>query len=235
MTEALPKCLTEVNGVTILERLISSLNACNIDRLIVVVGHLENCIRDYLKNLNCGLQIEYVCNEKYNTTNNVYSLWVAQDLINEAFLLIECDLIFDEELLENMVKPDRIAVSEIQPWMNGTTVSLDSLNQVIQFHSGVDQTSSDVFYKTVNMYSFSLSSWNHVKRRVEKCISHGRVNEYYEVALAELVAEEKIRFKAIFFDDEKWDEIDTLEDLRRAEQLFPNVQKSISLSDVGIE
>ena len=220
LTHAAPKCLTEVNGAAILERLICSLRDRGIKRLVVVVGYLDGCIRDFLASSKRGLTIEYVSSSKYRTTNNIYSLWLARKVFHEPFLLIESDLVFDAVLLEDMLEPDRIAVSRMLPWMNGTTVALDQWRNVTRFHAG-GQTSPDELYKTVNMYSFSLPSWQRVSTLLEQYISAGRVDEYYETVFAEMVAAGDLSFEAVFFDNECWYEIDTLEDLREAERLFP--------------
>ncbi len=216
-----PKCLTEVNNTTILERLIRGLRAWDFERLVVVVGHLDGCVRDFLDTVASGLAIEYVYSEKYLTTNNIYSLWAARNVIQEPFLLLECDLIFDNALLGEMLEPNRIAVSHILPWMNGTTVTLDPSHRVIRFHLGKDRPVEELTHKTVNMYSFSRSSWHRVAQRLEQHVSAGRVNGYYETVFAEMVADGDLSFDAVFFDDQRWYEIDTLEDLHEAERIFP--------------
>jgi choline kinase len=221
LTDDSPKCLTEVNETAILERLVRGLRAWEFERLIVVVGHLDGCVRDFLECSASGLTIQYVRSAKYRTTNNIYSLWAARHVIQEPFLLLECDLVFDDVLLGNMLEPDRIAVSRILPWMNGTTVSLDHSRRVTRFHMGKDQPPDELTHKTVNMYSFSLRSWQRVTQRLEHYVSAGRVNGYYEAVFAEMVADGDLSFEAVFFDDQRWYEIDTLEDLRAAERLFP--------------
>lgn len=252
LTDDLPKCLTEINGTTILERLVLGLQAWEFERLVVVVGHMDGCLRDYLDNLVSGLDgltrgltIEYVSSAKYRTTNNIYSLWAARHAIQEPFLLLECDLIFDDALLGKMLEPDRIAVSRILPWMNGTTVSLDHSQRVMRFHMSGDRlpetkplrrTDSQKVgtHKTVNMYSFSQPSWRRITRRLEKFISAGRVNGYYEAVFAEMVAEGDLSFEAVFFDNECWYEIDTLDDLREAERLFPSSNGRLASGAVGL-
>jgi len=251
LTDDSPKCLTEINGTTILERLVLGLQSWDFERLVVVVGHMDGCLRDYLDNLVCGLDgltsgltIEYVSSAKYRTTNNIYSLWAARHAIQEPFLLLECDLIFDDALLGEMLEPDRIAVSRILPWMNGTTVSLDHSQQVIRFHMGGDRHMSGArlpelgsqktaAYKTVNMYSFSQPSWQRITQRLEEFISAGRVNGYYEAVFAEMVAKGTLSFEAVFFDDRRWYEIDTLDDLREAERLFPSSNGRLTSGAVG--
>lgn len=220
LTNDAPKCLTEVNEMTILGRLIRILRAMKFKRLVVVVGHLDSCVREFLDNAAGDLTIQYVYSDQYRTTNNIYSLWKARNTIRDPFLLLECDLIFDEALLEGMLKPGRIAVSHILPWMNGTTVALDDDNRVTGFHFGENFADQNTF-KTVNMYSFSVPAWRHVARRLEFHISAGRVNGYYETVLGELVSSGDLSFESVFFDDRRWYEIDTLEDLREAERLFP--------------
>ena len=108
LTHAAPKCLTEVNGTTILERLVGSLRELGFKRLIVVVGYLDNCIREALTSVAKDLTIEFVSSPRYRTTNNIYSLWMSRKAICEPFLLVESDLVFDEVLLEEMLEPDRI-------------------------------------------------------------------------------------------------------------------------------
>ena len=219
-TNELPKCLTEVNETAILERLIRSLRFWDFERLIVVVGHLDNCIRKFLNRRAGNIEIEYVHSSKYETTNNIYSLWAARNKICEPFLLLECDLVFDKALLAGMLKPGRIAISRILPWMNGTTVSLDESGKVNRFHIGKQSMEKHTF-KTVNMYSFSMPSWQRISQRLEHHIAAGHVNGFYETVFAEMVDERVLSFDAVYFDDQGWYEIDTPDDLREAERLFP--------------
>jgi choline kinase len=234
LTDDSPKCLTEVNETAILERLVRGLRAWEFERLVVVVGHLDGCVRDFLECSASGLTIQYVRSAKYRTTNNIYSLWAARHVIQEPFLLLECDLVFDDVLLGNMLEPDRIAVSRILPWMNGTTVSLDHSRRVTRFHMGKDQPPDELTHKTVNMYSFSLRSWQRVTQRLEHYVSAGRVNGYYEAVFAEMVADGDLSFEAVFFDDQRWYEIDTLEDLHEAERLFPGNSGRRTASAAGL-
>ena len=218
LTNDVPKCLTEINGISILERQICCLRKWGFKRLVVVLGHLEHCIRKFLAEHATDLSIDYIINPQYSSTGNIYSLWLAREKIQEPFLLIECDLIFDTTLLEDMLHPDRIAISRIQPWMKGTTVTIDHSNRITAFH--VNAYASMGNFKTVNIYSLSLSSWYQIRKRLEQHISVGKVKGYYETIFAEMSAENSLSFQAVFFDERFWYEIDTPHDLRAAECLF---------------
>ncbi len=136
--------------------------------------------------------------------------------------MLESDIVFDEALLEDMLLPDRIALASLQPWMNGTTVTLNKRQLVEAFWCG-GFTSHDVqHYKTVNMYSLSRTSWQLVRERLDQHIETNKVDGYYETVFAEMVAEGCLSFTPVFFDPNRWYEIDTINDLHAAEQIFPS-------------
>lgn len=221
LTRNLPKCLTLVNEKSILERLVISLKQQGFKRLVIVTGHQGNCISEFLGTIYEGMTIEYIFSPLYKITNNIYSLWMAREIISEPFMLIESDLVFDESLLDGMCYPNRIAIANMQEWMNGTTVTVDQTQFVKKFQKGTTEAYDDIRYKTVNIYSFSLSSWHAIVNRLDQYISVGRVHNYYETVFAEMVADGSLCFQAVSFDYKPWYEIDTVADLAEAEKLFP--------------
>jgi len=229
LTKSSPKCLTLVNDRSILERLVNSLKSQGFKRLVIVTGHEKECIMDYLGEKSADIRIEYVYSPLYKTTNNIYSLWMARNIINEPFVLFESDLIFNSTLLDDMVYPDRMAVALMQPWLNGTTVSLDRANKVTQFHKGTTDSYSDIRYKTVNIYSFSLLSWQAIVKRLNQFITEGNVNCYYETVFAEMIEKKSLAFDSVSFDHKPWYEIDTIKDLAKAELLFPKELKKVAM------
>lgn len=220
ITNNKPKCLVEVNGASILERLMCSLHRYDFKRLIVVTGYMDHCIKEFLCSRSGSMEIEYIHNPFYETTNNIYSLWMAANLVNEPFLLMESDLVFDPASLKKMLYPDRIAIAGIQPWMNGSTVTMDGFNNVNAFHDNVLDHVEMMKYKTVNTYSFSLSSWGKIKKQLDMDISEGKKNQYYETVFKTMVAAQNLCLQAVSFDHNPWYEIDTLTDLAEAEKIF---------------
>ena len=216
-----PKCLTIVSGVPILERLVSNLSQRGFKRLIIVTGYLEKCIKDFLGTQIGDITIDYIFSPLYKTTNNIYSLWMARKIINEPFMLLESDLVFDGSLLKPMMYPNKIAVAKMQPWMNGTYVTTNKYQQVKAFFKGNNGHLAVDLYKTVNIYSISLASWCSIVKRLDQHISDGKINDYYEIVFAEMVADGSLSFDMVSFDSKPWYEIDTIEDLAKAKKLFP--------------
>jgi choline kinase len=221
LTKDVPKCLTLVNEKSILERLITNLKQQGFKRLVIVTGYKEECIVDFLGSQTENLSIEYIHNPYYQTTNNIYSLWMARNSINAPFVLLESDLVLETPLLDKMMYPGRMAVAKMHAGLNGTTVSVNDQDLVTQFQPATTETYTDIRYKTVNIYSFSEATWSEIAKKLNQYISEGKVNSYYEIVFSKMVEDQSVFFEAIYFDEEPWYEIDNMKDLAEAEKLFP--------------
>ncbi|HJW75225.1 MAG TPA: phosphocholine cytidylyltransferase family protein [Thermoleophilia bacterium] len=226
LTDALPKCLVAVSGVPILERLVRCLDSHGFERLVIVMGYKAETIRDYLGQSFGGVAIEYIVSPLFETTNNIYSLWLARHTIDEPFLLVESDLVFDEHLLAPLLQPARIAVSRQLPWMSGTTVTLDGDGHVKAFYPpppgvyGQHCTDSDHFM-LVNICSLARDTWGAVCERLDRRVAAGQTGYFYESVFQEMAADGSMAPTAVILPAERWYEIDTLADLDAAELLFP--------------
>ena len=224
-----PKCLVSVGGVSILERLVRALDNHGFDRLVIVTGYKAQMISDYLGASCGGIAVEYVVSPLFATTNTIYSLWLARALIDEPFLLVESDVIFDDHLLTPLLRPDRIAVSRQLPWMSGTTVTLDSSDRVTAFYSpppGVyDQhcTAVDHFI-TVNLTSLGRDTWGEASERLDRYVRAGQTDIFHDVVFADMSASGQPIWSAVVFPAQRWYEVDTPADRDAAELVFPRVQ-----------
>ena len=226
LTDTMPKCLASVSGVPILERLVRSLDKLAFERLVIVTGYKAEAIRAYLGASFGGLAVDYTISPLFEATNNIYSLWLARHLIDEPFLLVESDLVFDEQLLAPLLHPDRIAVSRQLPWMSGSTVTLDedgNVNAMFTAPPGVyGQHCTDIdHFMAVNMYSLARDTWGDVCERLDQRVAAGQTSCFYESVFEEMIADGSLTLAAVIFPTERWYEIDTPADLRAAELMFP--------------
>jgi choline kinase len=226
LTVELPKCLVSVSGTPILERLVRSLDSHGIERLVIVMGYRAEMIRDYLGESFGGIAIEYLVSPLFATTNNSYSLWLARDLIDEPFLLIESDVVFDEPLLAPLLQPDRIAVSRQLPWMSGTTVTLGANGRVKAFYppppgAYYQHCTDPDHFMTVNITSLARDTWGAVRERLDRYVATGRTGCFYESVFEEVTAEGSMALAAVIFPTKRWYEIDTPADRDAAELVFP--------------
>src|SRR5450756_195362 len=225
-TDALPKCLVSVSGVPILERLVRALDSHGFERLVIVTGYKAAAIRGYLGESFGGIAIEYIVSPLFETTNNIYSLWLARHLIDEPFLLVESDVVFDEPLLAPLLQADRIVVSRQLPWMGGTTVTLDGDGNVNAFYPqppGVyGQHCTDIdHFMAVNICSLARDTWGAVCERLDRHVAAGQTGFFYETVFEEMTVDGDMSLAAVIFPSERWYEVDTPADLEAAELVFP--------------
>ena len=95
------KCMIRVNGVTLIERMLESLDSHSLSRIIIVTGYKGDRLKEFISTLNIKTPIEYIDNEVYDRTNNIYSLALAKDrLQSEDTLILESDIIFEPQILD---------------------------------------------------------------------------------------------------------------------------------------
>jgi choline kinase len=93
-----PKCLARVGGCSLLERQIRSLGACGIEAIAVVAGFRAADIRSA-----CGPEVDLVINPEYESTNSLYSLWLARHLLTDGFVVLNSDVLFHDQLLWDLL------------------------------------------------------------------------------------------------------------------------------------
>lgn len=227
LTKDSTKCMVPVNGVTLCERALRQLDRQGLSKIILVVGYEGQKLIDYVNTLNLATPVVFIDNEIYYKTNNIYSLYMAKDyLVAEDTLLLESDLIFEEKVLKRLIAdpyPSLAVVAKYEPWMDGTVVTLDEENNILDF-IGKKQFSyadTDKYFKTVNIYKFSkeFSEAQYVPFLEAYCKALG-MNEYYEQVLKVITMLDKSGIRGMRLEDEVWYEIDDEQDLDIAESLF---------------
>ena len=222
------KCMVPVNGVRLIDRLLGQLAKQQLNRVIIVVGYKGKELREYIGYRYDGVvNIEFAENPVYDKTNNIYSLAIVKDKLQEDdTLLIESDLIFSDNIIPMIVNapyPNLALVAKYETWMDGTMVRLDEEQNIVNFISkdAFDYNDVDSYYKTVNIYKlskqFSQQKYVPFLDAYTKAVGN---NEYYENVLRIISLLNNHDMKALPIGQEKWYEIDDKQDLDIAEALF---------------
>ncbi len=104
LTNNTPKCLLKVGDKSILERTIDNLVKNNISEIIVVTGFLREMIEDFLTENYPNLIFTFIYNDKYDSTNNIYSLWMTKsEVLGDKILLLDSDIVFDSRIIGKLV------------------------------------------------------------------------------------------------------------------------------------
>ncbi len=221
------KCMVRVNGVTLIERMLSQLDALGLERIVMVVGYQAARLVDFVGTLGVSTPVEFVENPVYDRTNNIYSLSLASGLLCEDdTLLLESDLVLGDGILEGLVadpRPTLALVDRYESWMDGTVVRLDAEDRIDAFVPGkrMDFSRAPEYYKTVNVYKFSRDFSERVYVPFLRAYASALgENEYYEQVLRVVTAVDHEGILARRLSGEPWYEIDDLQDLDIAESIF---------------
>lgn len=235
LTEDQPKCMVSVNGVPMIERMLNQLDSYHLNRIILVTGHKGRELKSFVNSMSLHTPVEFIENPIYQTTNNIYSLYLAKDcLLTDDTILLESDLIFEPEVLSRIIHdpyPNLALVAPFESWMDGTVVLLDEKDNIMKFLTRKDFRFEDIhtYYKTVNIYKFSQNfSLTHYVPFLEAYSKALGNNEYYEQVLKVISLLDDHDLKAARLENGFWYEIDDEQDLDIAESIFTDSQSRLS-------
>lgn len=229
------KCMVKVNGTTLIERALSQLDKLNLSRIVIVIGYEGKKLVEYVKSLEIKTKVLFVENPIFDKTNNIYSLYMAKEYMEEDdTILLESDLIFEENVLKCLIEDERdtlALVDKYESWMDGTCMKIGEDDTIEEFVSGTQFQFDEAgnYYKTVNIYKFSREfSKTHYIPFLEAYINALGNNEYYEQVLRVITMLDDPMIKAKRLNGQLWYEIDDIQDLDIASSLFATDDEKLS-------
>ena len=214
-TDDRPKALIEINGASMIRNSIDIMLDSGVEEIIVVVGYkkemIENHLRDY--------PVRFVHNPFYAITNNMASLWFAAPMLKGGFLYAHSDLVYDPLLMHSVVNSQYENALLVEEKRCGEEEMKVIAHDGMLVESGklLDPTNCVGEWTGIARFShkFSLT----LMTRIGALLEAGHLQEYDTFALTQL-AREGEPIHIIGFHDQPWMEIDTVEDLQAARELF---------------
>jgi choline kinase len=117
-----PKCLIEVNGRSILDHQIDALHEAGVDRIVVVGGYRAEQIRAHLARSHAPEDVRLVINPFWSVASSIGSVWAAREYLDEPFLLLNGDTIFDASVFQQ-------ALADMRPGVNLVVEALARVEQ----------------------------------------------------------------------------------------------------------
>lgn len=235
LTENNTKSMVEVNGVSLIERMLRAIDSKNFNRIIVVTGYRNEMFSKYITNLKLKTDVVFINNDVYDKTNNIYSMYLAKKLMEEDdTITFESDLIFDDKLIDLLLDDDRenlALVSKYERWMDGTCLKINENEEILDFISGKEFNfeEADEYFKTINIYKLSKEfSKNVYFPFLESYMKAVGKNDYYETVLKIIIGLKRNDILAkVIPTDIKWYEIDDEQDLKIAENIFSSGEEKL--------
>ena len=227
LTQDRTKCMVQVNGVALIDRMLHQIESRHLSRIVIVVGYEGEKLMEYIDTLGIRTPIVYVQNPIYDKTNNIYSLALAKDyLCQDDTLLFESDLIFEDAVIDQLLDDPRetlALVDKYESWMDGTCVKLGPDDSIASFVPGKNFRFEEAheYYKTVNIYKFGRHfSRTHYVPFLEAYSKALGNNEYYEQVLRVITMLDDPEIRAKRLNGQLWYEIDDIQDLDIASSMF---------------
>lgn len=214
LTEDKPKCMVKLlNGETIFERQLRILGECGITEFIITTGSFEKQIIDLARERFPHLNFTFVYNPDYDTTNYIYSMYLAEKYLDDDILLLHGDLVFDKLLVNVILNSTEKSLCLYSP-----SKPLPEKDFKCRLKNGfLSKVSVNIF--TDDCYAFQpfyklshkvITAW---KNEVHRFIIDGKKTIYAEDALNHILV--KCNIMPMSYDDYYINEIDNEADFKK--------------------
>ena len=238
LTKEIPKTLLEINGMTLLERMIKNCIDADINRFIVVVGYNKEKVIDFCPQIaeKYDIEIKTIANEKYDITNTSVSTYLASKFIEENdlddFVLINGDNVIDPEIILNLVASKNTGMiidnfKELNEESFKLIIDDESFNEEKTIANGKINSigkeldipsSTGEFIGLSKVASDDVAEFNRI---LERLIEENPQN-YYDYAYKDLSIIKTIDF--VLTNGLKWTEIDDHNDWENAQRLVKELE-----------
>ncbi len=208
-----PKCLARVGERTLLDRQIDALRQAGVSGITVVAGFgIEQVQRA------CPRQVDIVQNSRYASTNSLYSLWLARDLLLDGFLVLNCDVLFHPQMLDDLLTTrcdDALLVSSRRDGMPyGDEEMKVRVRRGLVTAIAKTLADDDSDAENVGIARFGPAGALALVEQMNRIVAAGEVREWLPRAFADLCAARPLH--AVDSRGFPWIEIDFPEDYWRA-------------------
>ncbi|MEG3055272.1 MAG: HAD-IIA family hydrolase [Methanoculleus sp.] len=220
-----PKCLVKVGGKPIIEHQIAAYQSAGISDIVVISGYKISMVKEHCKNQFNGVNLTIIENKDFLTTNNMYSLYLAKDLLEgHDFILSNGDVVYDPQIVNLLVKDaktDMIACDKGSYAEESMKISI--LNGYI---SDISKKipAREAYGNSIDLYKFSSNSSNILFSEVSRIVEFEKnLNDWFEVALQRLFVKNRLNMRPFDIERRKWVEVDNFVDLSQGDKLFNNI------------
>lgn len=233
LTDTKPKCLLEVGGKTLLWRTVNAMRMAGINDFVVVTGYKAEMIRDFLENTEntknmAGAEkmgaprFTFLHNADYANNNNIYSLWMAGEVVRgKDFLLMDSDILCDPAAVVNIAaqKEAALAVNRHELGEEEMKVCVDSNGTITEISKTCRP--EDAMGESVGIEKITADySTPLYKELDEMIVKEGLIDIFYERAFERLIPQGH-SFKVVDTTDYFSYELDTPEDFEKAKEAMP--------------
>jgi choline kinase len=232
LTENRPKCLLSVCGQSILEWQVQTLSRCGIDRVTVVVGFGADLVEDILAAQNLpNTELRTLFNPRYDVSDNLISCWAARGEMDNDFLLINGDTLFEADIplrvLASPSAPVAVAICSKRVYDADDMKVRCEGTALRQVGKGLapDQTDGE----SIGMLLFRGRGPRLFREALERSVRNPQSARQWFLSVVDEMAREDL-VTTVAVDGLQWAEIDYLRDLQTAEQMVSGWKRNAAFT-----
>ncbi len=221
LTNETPKTLLKIKNKPILGYILDNFIKNGISDFFIVTGFKNEKIENFIKKEYPSIKVNFVNNNNYETTNNAYSLLLLDKMINDDFILVDSDIIFDYRILPLIInKEEKIKIA-----LKKHKLSAEEIKVVIDNKFKIKKISKKIspqkaFGESIGIEFFPKKYIDHLFSTLRKrVIEENNMNEFYEATFEEMI-KNGIDFYGVDINNLEAIEIDFIEDFKKAEELI---------------
>lgn len=219
-----PKCLLKVGERSLLHRSIDALLENGIKEFVIVTGYLNELIENFVKEqYEDRIKVTFIHNNLYDSTNNIYSLWLARPEVDgEEMLLLDSDLLYDPRIIGRVLRQESQNVLTLIKHDLGEEemkVVLDTDGSITEISKTCNP--SLAAGESLGIERMGKSYTTALYKELDVMMNkEGLENKFYELAFERLIRQGHT-YKVIDVTDLFSCELDTVEDFENAKSLIP--------------
>ncbi|MEP7323004.1 MAG: phosphocholine cytidylyltransferase family protein [Saprospiraceae bacterium] len=228
LTDHTPKCLLKVGEKNILSYTMDHLLANDINEIIIVTGYLQEQIRDFIADAYFAVDVKFIYNELYASTNNIYSLWLAKEEVQgQDMLLLDSDILFDQKIITKLLQSgyeNCLALKRHEVGEEEIKVKVDMDGLILQI--GKDVIPHEAIGESIGIEKFSSPLVDKLYKTLDyKIVLDQKVNIFYEAAFQDLILEGE-QIYVVDVTELNCMEIDTAHDFTVAQKMISSITNS---------
>ena len=219
-----PKCLLNVGERPLLQRSMDAIIQSGVKDLVIVTGYLHEMIEDFVaKHYGNTINVKFIHNSVYDSTNNIYSLWLARpEADGEDFLLLDSDLLYDPQIVAKVVNDSSANVLTLikhelgEEEMKVVTDNEGTIKEISKTCNPADAAGESLGIEKIGK-DYSTALYHELETMMNK---EHLENKFYELAFERLIPQGHT-YTVLNVTEFFSCELDTVEDFENAKQKIP--------------
>ena len=227
-SHAVPKCLIQLGGRTLLSRHLENLARLGITQVILVVGYQHALIREAAQAEPFGGSIRFLQNDQYER-GSITSFWKARTEFDDDVIIMDADVLYHSAILGRLVhSPLQNALLMDETVRQKTEECMVAVRgERVMALSKILPPDYDCVGEGVGFLKVSRENLSHLVESVQSFVEAGRLDMEYEDALTDFFRKVPVGCERI--GGLPWIEIDFPEDIQRAEtEILPLLSQDVN-------